>query len=181
MRTIAIAAAVLVAGTALLAQQAGGETARAGGDRKDSGVAAPDEDSAVPSDFVRFVEQSEGGHLDTAITTYRNEDGVMVTLLGAVHIADPSHYAELQRRFQAFDALLYELVGPEDYRPRPGDARSSKGFVSIMQNLLKHGLELQFQLDAVDYAKENFVHADMTADAFQAEMAASGESLLGLM
>lgn len=144
-------------------------------------TAEKDENTAVPSDFVRFVKVGDGGHLDTAITTYRNADGVEVTCLGAVHIADPSHYAALQQRFTSFDALLYELVGPNDYRPRPGDQHGSGSFVSMLQTMLKKGLELQFQLDAIDYSPANFVHADMTGAEFADKMEERGESLLGLM
>jgi hypothetical protein len=134
----------------------------------------------TPSSFARFVKVGDGGHLDTAVTKYRNQDGVEVSLFAAVHIADPGHYDELQRRFAACDALLYELVGPEDYRPRPGDERAGNP-ISFLQTAMKSGLELEFQLDAVDYAAANFVHADMSAQEFQAAMASRGESLLTLL
>lgn len=131
------------------------------------------------SDFARFVPVDDGGHFDTAITRYRNKDGVLVTLFGAVHIADAGHYEQLQDRFAACDALLYELVGPENYRPTRGEQKS--GPISMLQNALKAGLELEFQLDAVDYSPANFVHADMTPEEFQESMAERGESLIGLM
>src|SRR5690242_17617630 len=70
----------------------------------------------TPSDFVRFVKVGDGGHLDTAITTYTKGD-VELRLFGAVHIADAACYATLNDRFTTCDVLLYELVGPADYRP----------------------------------------------------------------
>jgi hypothetical protein len=75
-----------------------------------------DGQTQVPSDFVRFVKVGDGGHLDTAVTTYE-KDGVKVIFYGAVHIADRAIYQEMNKRFKTCDALLYELVGPEDYRP----------------------------------------------------------------
>ena len=76
-----------------------------------------DAKDGTPSDFARFVSADTGGHFDVAITTYRNADGVVVRLFGAVHIADAAHYQELQRRFLACDRLLYELVGEEQGVP----------------------------------------------------------------
>ncbi len=143
--------------------------------------AAPtDQKDQRPSDFARFVRDGDGGHFDTAITTYRNADGVEVQLFAAVHIADGACYAELQRRFQSCDALLYELVGPSDYRPKKGDARGTS-FVSLLQQGMKSGLELEFQLDGIDYTAANFVHADMTGKEFEESMAERGETLFGML
>ena len=95
----------------------------------------------TPSDFVRFVKVADGGHLDTAITTYKKGD-VTLTLFGAVHIADAKCYAALNDRFTQCEVLLYELVGPPDYRPTKN--REERGFnpVSLLQQGLKNSLEL---------------------------------------
>lgn len=137
---------------------------------------APDH---TPSDFVRFVRDGDGGRLDTAITTYER-DGVEVVMFGAVHIADAACYAALNDRFTTCDVLLYELVGPPDYRPTRG---REQGFnpVALLQQGLKNSLELTFQLDEVDYQAANFVHADMTPQEFEQSMAERGESLLSIM
>jgi hypothetical protein len=133
-----------------------------------------------PSDFVRFVTEGDGGHLDTAITTYRKGD-VELRLFGAVHIADQACYDTLNDRFTTCDALLYELVGPENYRPTKDREQNGFNPVALLQNGLKNALELQFQLDGVDYSPANFVHADMTPSEFEASMAERGESLLSIM
>lgn len=140
---------------------------------------ATDAPDKTPSSFVRFVRVGDGGHFDTAVTTYRKGD-VQLTLFAAVHIADQACYDLLDDRFTACDALLYELVGPEDYRPTKDRER---GFnpISLLQNGLKTSLGLAFQLDAVDYTAPNFVHADMTPEQFAASMKERGESLLSLM
>ncbi|HLQ36867.1 MAG TPA: type II secretion system protein GspG, partial [Planctomycetota bacterium] len=108
--------------------------------------------------------------------TYRKGE-VEVTLFGAVHIADASHYAALQQRFTNCDALLYELIAPADYRPRPRQD-SDSGVLSMLQRAMKNALDLQFQLDAIDYTPDNFVHADLDGEEFQKQMEARGESLL---
>jgi hypothetical protein len=63
------------------------------------------------SDFVRFREDAKGAQLQTAIVTYRSADGVLVELIGAIHIADKAYYEKLNKRFTTCDALLYEMVG----------------------------------------------------------------------
>lgn len=138
-----------------------------------------DGQATVPSDFVRYVKVGTGGHLDTAITTYE-KDGVKVLFYGAVHIADSACYQELNDRFTTCDALLYELVGPENYRPTK-DRGNNASFVSMLQQGLKRSMEMSFQLDEIDYQPDNFVHADMTPEEFQSSMAANGESLLTIM
>lgn len=137
-----------------------------------------DDPRKTPSDFVRFVVEGKGGHLDTAITTYR-KGSVELILFGAVHIADQAHYELLQNRFETRDALLYEMVAPEGHRPKKNEPRG--GVLSMVQNGLKSGLELQFQLDGVDYSPANFVHADMTPTEFSESMEERGESILSLM
>jgi hypothetical protein len=128
---------------------------------------------------VRFVSVDDGGHLDTAITTYRKGD-VELRLFGAVHIADAKCYQELNDRFTACDALLYELVADPSVRPRRDQDR---GFdpVRLLQQGLRNSVELAFQLDEIDYQAPNFVHADMTPEQFAASMAERGESLLTIL
>ncbi|MCA8978065.1 MAG: hypothetical protein KDC98_25285 [Planctomycetes bacterium] len=138
-----------------------------------------DAPTATPSDFARFVEVGDGGHLDTAITTYRRGD-VEVILYGAVHIADQACYEALNDRFTTRDALLYELVGPPDYRPTK-DRETGFNPLSLLQQGMRNSMELTFQLDVIDYQAENFVHADMTPQEFKASMAERGESLLSIM
>lgn len=133
-----------------------------------------------PSQFVRFVKDGDGGHLDTAVTSYKKGETTVI-LYGAVHIADAAVYEDLNDRFTTCDVLLYELVGPPDYRPsRDASARGSSP-ISLLQQAMKSSLELSFQLDAIDYSPDNFVHADMTPEEFEASMEERGESMLSIM
>ncbi len=138
---------------------------------------APDK---TPSDFVRFQREGDGGHLDTAITTYVRGD-VTLVLFGAVHIADGACYATLNDRFTQCEVLLYELVGPPDARPDKNRQRDGFNPLSMLQNGMKNSMELTFQLDEIDYQAKNFVHADMTPQEFEASMEERGESLLSMM
>lgn len=138
---------------------------------------APDR---TPSDFVRFVSVDEGGHLDTAITTYR-KDALELVLFSAVHIADAACYAALNDRFTTCDVLLYELVASPDHRPTRDREEGGFNPVSLLQKGLKNSLELTFQLDEIDYQATNFVHADMTPEEFAHSMEQHGESMLSIM
>ena len=86
--------------------------------------------------------------------------------MSAVHIAEESYYRDITKRFQADDAVLYEMVKPRGMAPpRPG--QQSDHAVSRLQRFLKDKLNLAFQLDAIDYTRPNFVHADLDAETFQ--------------
>lgn len=136
-----------------------------------------------PSTFMRFIDMGDTrGMLDTAIVSYEHADGTRVTLIGAVHVADPSYYAQLRARFTQYDALLYEMVKPADAPvPAPGNGGSSTSATSFVQRAMTRILALQFQLDGIDYRAENFIHADLTAESFAAMQKEKGESLWSLM
>jgi hypothetical protein len=75
--------------------------------------------------------------------------------------------------------VLYELVAPKDTRPTAGVRSGSP--ISAIQVGMKDFLELQFQLDEIDYKKKNFVHADMSPDQFAKSMDDRGESIWTMM
>jgi hypothetical protein len=130
--------------------------------------------------FVRFESIGRGeGRVDTAVTTYRREDGVKVALVAAVHVGDRSYYEELQRLFEDYDALLYEMI-------RDGDQLAvervdTSNPLSQFQLGMKSMLGLEFQLEAMDYGRSNFVHADLDPETFFRLQEERGETILGLM
>ena len=119
--------------------------------------------------------------MQVAIVRYRGKSAgrpVEVDLIGAVHVGDADYYAGLNKRFRKYDALLYELVAPEGTVVRPEDNRSSGSVVGGVQNSMKSILELEHQLEKIDYQRPNFVHADMTPEEFFKSMDDRGEGLL---
>lgn len=101
---------------------------------------------------------------------------IEVDLIGAVHIGDPSYYAELNRRFRDYDAVLFELIAAEEaLGPQRLDKRS--GILSTTQVGMMKLLDLSFQLDEINYDAANFVHADLSPDEMRASMEERGESL----
>ncbi len=132
------------------------------------------------SKFLRFIDDGDGGgRLEAAITTYE-KDGVKVHLVSAVHVGEKKYYDGLAKTFQGYDSLLYEMVKPKD-APVPGAGARSESMVSAFQRMLKDALELEFQLDAIDYTAKNFVHADLDAETFEKMQAERGESIFTLM
>ena len=141
---------------------------------------ATTQSSDEQSHFMRFVGDSKtGGKLQTADITYENDAGVKVRLVAAVHIADASYYKDLNDSFRNCDAVLYEMVKPHDAdAPKPGQSNSD---ISKLQRFLKDTLDLDFQLDAIDYEAKNFVHADLDAETFARLQEQRGESFASLM
>ncbi len=137
-------------------------------------------------DFMRVRRDSKGRPLamETSITRYEaiNEQGERITvdLIGVVHIGETDYYTKLNKRFEQYESLLYELVAPEG-TVIPKGGRKSDGVsmnpVAALQKSMKSALALEFQLDHIDYTKKNFTHADMTPTEFGESMANNDESV----
>jgi hypothetical protein len=133
------------------------------------------------SQFLRFVEDDKGGgKLEAAVATYENDAGAKVHLVSAVHIGEAGYYRQLNRLFEDYDAVLYEMVKPAG-APAPRSGAQAGSGVGMIQRFLTVFLELNFQLDAVDYTPEHFVHADLDLETFVRMQQDRGESLLSLM
>lgn len=149
-----------------------------------SGAAAEAERDPDAPEFVRIKKDGDDKpvSLQTAIARYTSTEdkNLRIDLIGAVHIAEDAYYQELNKRFRAYDAVMYELVAPEGTRvPKGGQGTGSA--VSGLQHSMKDVLELEFQLEKVDYSPENFVHADMTPEEFAQDMEERGDSFLHIL
>ena len=136
--------------------------------------------------YIRLLRDKNGRPLElqTAIVRFVAADearkGLTVALIAAVHIGEKSYYEQLNQEFDGYDSLLYELVAPEGTRVPQGGAKSNHP-VSRLQTGMKDLLDLDFQLDHVDYQSKNFVHADMSPEAFSKSMDDRGESIWALV
>src|SRR4029079_11845842 len=99
--------------------------------------------------FMRFVQDADGAaRLEVADAAYRNSRGVVVHLIGAVHIADPIFYRGLNENFQHYDALLYEMVKSRGMpAPRPG--QRSGNWIGNFQRFLNDRLAAMVLLEDV--------------------------------
>ena len=136
--------------------------------------------------FLRIQRTDKGvvTSMETSIARYVPEDaakkGLVVDLISAVHVGEKAYYKALDKAFENYDVVLYELVAPEGTRvPKGGGER--RGVVSGIQGGMKDILELEFQLEQVDYTKKNFVHADMSPDQFSKAMKDRGESMTSMI
>lgn len=136
--------------------------------------------------FMRIRKDGRGRQvaLETSVTRYQlmNEDGERVTvdLIGAVHIGEQAYFDQLNEQFEKYDALLYELVAPEGtVIPKGGGQRDAipTNPIAGLQKTMQAGLGLEFQLEHIDYTKDNFVHADMSPEEFAESMKQNDESL----
>ena len=126
----------------------------------------------VQTDFIRVDQDAKNARLQTATTTYE-KDGVKVDLIGAVHIGDKDYYLDLNKQFEGYETLLFEMVGGENMNNGrvPEDAAKQKdammGMLKIMYGVMEKALGLTSQKEHIDYAKKNFVHADLSMEEFQ--------------
>jgi hypothetical protein len=159
------------------------------------GLAAPpaaeaDAKSDAPGEkWVRLLETKKGKPLamQTAIVRYVKandfKDGKdageykqYVDLVGAVHIGDHNYYRDLNRRFRKYDAVLFELVAPEGTEVPRGRGTSNSHPLGALQNGMKNMLEVEHQLEQIDYTADNMIHADLSPAEFFESMGKRDES-----
>lgn len=121
---------------------------------------------ALETSIVRFVGQPG--------TKY---EGRIVDLVGVVHIGQLEYYEELKTRLAKYDVVLYELVAPDGTRIRPEDLEARRSVLASMQTGMKDMLNLEYQLEHIDYLAENFTHADMSPEEFMKDMENRGDGL----
>jgi hypothetical protein len=146
-------------------------------------LAAAEVVEGVPfaKEFIRFTKTGRfEGHVDTATKSYRREsDQVLVSLMSVVHVGDRAYYDALQELFAGYDAVLYEMIRDRDVEPT--DDVGTDHPVSQLQIGMKSMLDLEFQLDRIDYGRTNFVHADLDPESFANLQTERGESIFGLL
>lgn len=132
--------------------------------------------------FIRLThdDDDEPIAMETAVNRLTNADGsIVVDLIAAVHVADPEYYDDLNKRFKSYDAVLYELVAPKGTRVPKGGGRPTSA-VSLLQNGMTRMLNLEFQLEGIDYTKPNLLHADISPEEFSKSMKERGESMVSV-
>lgn len=134
--------------------------------------------------YIRITKTDSGKpeSLETSIVRYvgpkgSRYEGVIVDLVGVVHIGQKEYYEELQKKLKTYDVVLYELVAPDGTRVSPEEVKSSRSPLSAMQLGMRDMLNLEFQLEHIDYFAKNFRHADMSPEEFMEDMEERGDSL----
>lgn len=128
-------------------------------------------------DSIKYLERADGGgELMTGVTTFKKGDQE-VDLVGVIHIGDADYYNKMNHLLSEYDVVLYEMVGgPVDQRDL--SQKQEMAAMQLFQRIVQSVLGLRYQLDAIDYDKENFVHADATWEQWEELMNARNESLM---
>jgi hypothetical protein len=134
--------------------------------------------------FLRLQrdEKKQPLALETSIVRYvpaSGEGGLTVDLVAAVHIGDRDYYKKLNKQFQQYDVVLYELVAAPGTQIPKGGKRDLDPLGLIMQ-VVKSVLELELQTERIDYTKKNFVHADLSPNQMAEAIRKRGDDCLTL-
>ena len=127
----------------------------------------------------RRVESAGKHALEVAVRDYKplSGRGPTVRLVGAIHIADRAYYRAVQSRLDACDLVLFEGVGSSasDFQRDPAQRRKDHLYTKLADAL---GLITQFE--GIDYRRDHFANADLSAAQMaaklEAEIAAGGEA-----
>ena len=183
-----LAAAFAVTATRVYAQTAVADppAEKAAAENADAQQNADEEKADSDSDalYIRVAKTDEEkpSALQTAIVRFKGKKGTkyagkIVDLVGVVHIGQDEYYAELNKRLSKYESVLYELVAPDGTRIRPEDLEKRRSLLASMQTGMKDMLNLEYQLELIDYMAENFRHADMSPDEFVEDLERRGDSV----
>lgn len=149
---------------------------------------AKSEKKNKPAEYIRVRKNEKGRSqaMETAISHFKGKNSkgeeIQVDLIGVVHIGEKDYYEQLNKLFEKYDVVLYELVAPEGTVVPKGGRGEGEGAnpLSLVQTSMKDALALEFQLEHIDYTKENFRHADMSPEEFLESMNENNESFAGM-
>ena len=101
--------------------------------------------------FIRILrnENREPVALQTAVVKYvpaSSEKGAEIDLVAVVHIGEKAYYERLNKEFEKYDAVLYELVAPDGNKPPRGEEKKSDNPVAMLQQGMKLFLQLEHHL-----------------------------------
>lgn len=160
---------------------ASGKTVFAGQPKNEEPVAK----KAATSKYIRLLrdEEKEPVALQTAsirFTSPKGKGGVVVDLVGVVHIGDRDYYKKLNKQFQQYDVVLFELVAPPGTVIPKGGKRDSNNPLAFVQAAMKSVLGLESQTEQIDYTRKNFVHADLSFEEMAEAIRKRGDTGLTL-
>lgn len=165
-------------------------TKPAAADAGNSSETAPAENSGTDANkpaaevFLRITrdDADRPKALETAIVSFEGKPGsehagCRVGLVGVIHIGDKAYYEQIDKLLAEYDVVLYELVAPDGTRIRPEDLQHRRSLLSSVQSGMKDMLNLEYQLEHIDYMAKNFRHADMSPEEFVQDMRDRGDEV----
>ncbi len=120
-------------------------------------------------DYIRFqvaATASDVDKLQTAVARFQRGDTI-VDLIAAVHLADKEYFDRLNFLLRTYNVVLYEMVGGRFPAKAAQNPKGELSGVRSVQQMSTQILDLEFQLDNINYRMPNFVHADVTMAQYQ--------------
>ena len=129
-------------------------------------VASAQKTPTPEAPFVRLERDAKGvpTAMQTSIVKYAGQGGVEIDLISVVHVGDKAYYEHLNKVFDRYDTVLYELVAPAGTRPRKGEASQSLDPLNFLYRQMAEAAQLEQQMAVIDYQKAHLVHADLPPD-----------------
>lgn len=125
---------------------------------------APVPVKAVKPEFMRLTDKA----FQVSVVRYQ-KDKKTVDLVGVVHVGDKAYYEKLNKLFTEYDAVCYELVAPKGTKVRKKGA-------GMFNTFIKMTLNLEHQLEIVNYDAKNFIHADLSFEDMKKKMESRGDT-----
>lgn len=135
--------------------------------------------------YIR-LERNDAGEptaLQTATGRFVSATGdgdLVVDLVSVVHIGDEAYYRVLNKQFEQYDTVLYELVAPKGTRIPKGGRDAGDNPLAMLHELTSSMFGLVSQTNHIDYTQENLLHADMSPEDMAAAMAKRGDDAFTL-
>jgi hypothetical protein len=137
------------------------------------------------SKFLRITQDAKKQPLalETSIVRYRpagNEGDLTVDLVSVVHIGERAYYRKLNKLFEDYDVVLYELVAPKGTRIPKGGRKATENPLAMIQKLATLVLDLDLQTEQIDYTRDNLLHADLSPTEMAEAIRKRGDDSLTL-
>jgi hypothetical protein len=132
----------------------------------------------VPESYVR-INNADSNHIQLQIAARefapKHSNSPVIWLTGVSHIGETNYYASLQKHLDAQTLVLYEGVGAAENQAandsstiaetKNGTAEEAPERSSTsgsLQSAMAKSLGLVFQLEAIDYGRQNFRNSDLS-------------------
>ncbi|MDA7916466.1 hypothetical protein N9B94_04455, partial [Verrucomicrobia bacterium] len=113
----------------------------------------------TPEPYTQAIDEDKNTRaLQTAVRKFVKKGAPDIYLTGAAHLGSKEYFTTLQEHLAEMSIVLYEGVGDVP------DKANDKERIGSVQSVLAESLQLQFQLDAIDYNKVNFTNSDMSME-----------------
>jgi len=150
-----------------------------------TGVKKPTVRKMPASKFLRITQDAKHKPLalETAVVRYQSTAAnkeLTVDLVSVVHFGERSYYDKLNKQFEDYDAVLYELVAPRGTRIPKAGRKATDNPLLLVQKIATLVLDLELQTDRIDYTPKNFIHADLSPNDIAESIRKRGDDNLTL-